>query len=110
MRDVLAGLPGMIWDDRGDNPYAAFLGLADAVLVTEDSTNLATDAAATGKPVHVLPMPGRGSDKFRRFHAELARRGVARPFRGALESWTYPPLAETDRAARELLRRYDACI
>ncbi|WP_334164432.1 mitochondrial fission ELM1 family protein [Phenylobacterium sp.] len=108
MRDALSGLPGIIWDDRGENPYFAFLAAADAILITEDSTNLATDAAATGKPVHVLPMAGRGSDKFRKFHEELARRGIARPFAGDFPTWRYPPLAETDRAAAELLRRFDA--
>jgi mitochondrial fission protein ELM1 len=108
MRTQLDGLHGLIWDDEGPNPYLAFLASADHILVTEDSTNLATDAAATGKPVHVLPMVGAGSEKFRRFHATLRDRGVARPFDGRLTAWTYDPLAETDRAAAELLRRYDA--
>ncbi|HVI33656.1 mitochondrial fission ELM1 family protein [Phenylobacterium sp.] len=108
MRERLARLPGIIWDDQGENPYFAFLAAADAILITEDSTNLATDAAATGKPVHVLPMVGRGSDKFRKFHEDLARRGVARPFDDGFPAWRYAPLAETDRAAKELLRRFDA--
>jgi mitochondrial fission protein ELM1 len=107
LTDELAALPGWIWDGTGENPYFAFLAAADAILVTEDSTNLATDAAATGKPVHVLSMPG-GSEKFARFHADLSQRGVARPFTGSLESWSYAPLDETNRAARELLRRFDA--
>jgi len=108
MRARLARLPGIIWDDQGENPYFAFLAAADAILITEDSTNLATDAAATGRPVHVLPMVGPGNDKFRKFHAELARRGITRPFDGAFADWRYPPLAETDRAAAEVLRRFDA--
>lgn len=106
MARTLARLPGIIWDGAGDNPYFAFLADADAILVTEDSTNLATDAAATGRPLFILRMAGR-SAKLARFHAELARRGVARPFAGRLTAEPYAPLAETDRAARELLRRYD---
>ena len=107
LTDALAPLPGWIWDGTGENPYFAFLAAADAILVTEDSTNLATDAAATGTPVHVLSMPG-GSEKFSRFHADLYQRGVARPFNGNLETWAYAPLDETNRAAQELLRRFDA--
>jgi mitochondrial fission protein ELM1 len=106
LSERLGRLPGWIWDDSGDNPYFAFLAAADAVLVTEDSTNLATDAAAAGKPLYVLPMSGR-SGKFARFHEDLVQRGVSRPFAGALEPWSYTPLDETHRAARELLRRYD---
>jgi mitochondrial fission protein ELM1 len=105
--ESLRSLPGWIWDGAGENPYFAFLGAADAILVTEDSANLATDAAATGKPVHVLAMTG-GSEKFTRFHAELQDRGVARRFAGGLENWSYAPLDETKRAAVELLRRFDA--
>jgi mitochondrial fission protein ELM1 len=102
----LAGVPGWIWDSEGDNPYFAFLAAADIVLVTEDSINLATDAATTGKPIHVLAMAG-GGRKFDQFHQDLRRRGVARPFTGALPSWSYPPLDETNRAATEILRKFD---
>lgn len=109
MTAALRRLPGIIWDGTGDNPYFAFLAAADAILVTEDSTNLATDAAATGKPLFVLPMDGR-SDKLARFHAELERRGIARRFVGELTAPSYAPLLETDRAARELLRRYDGSV
>jgi len=106
MAKVLDELPGIAWDGTGENPYFAFLAAADAILVTEDSTNLATDAAATGKPLFVLPMKGH-SAKLERFHAELRKRGVARPYVGDLTAETYTPLSETDRAAAELLRRYD---
>jgi mitochondrial fission protein ELM1 len=106
MTRALAHLPGVIWDGTGENPYFGFLAAADAILVTEDSTNLATDAAATGAPVFILPMAGR-SAKLALFHAELRRRGVAQPFTGGLTAPPYQPLLETDRAARELLRRYD---
>ena len=109
MAAALRHLPGIIWDETGENPYFAFLAAADAVLVTADSTNLATDAAATGKPLFVLPMDGR-SRKLERFHADLERRGISHPFVGELTAPAYPPLLETDRAARELLRRYDGSV
>lgn len=106
MTAALAHLPGIIWDDRGENPYFAFLAAADVILVTEDSTNLATDAAATGVPLLTLALPGR-SAKLNRFHDALRTRGIASPYVGDLTGEAYEPLAETDRAARELLRRYD---
>ena len=99
--------PGMIWNGEGDNPYFAFLAAADFILVTEDSINMAAEAASTGKPVYILPMQG-GSDRIRRFHADLEARGAARPFEGRLEPWTYEPLRETERAAEEVVRRLAA--
>lgn len=104
LREALASLPGLVWDGQGPNPYFAFLATADHILVTEDSANMPTEAAATGRPVHLLEMDGAQARK-QRFHRELAQLGVARPFNGRLDSWTYPPLHETDRLATEVLRR-----
>jgi len=102
----LAHLPGLIWDGEGPNPYFAFLKFADHILVTEDSANMAAEAASTGAPVHILPMiPLKPADKFTRLHADLQARGAARPFDGSLETWSYAPLAETDRVARIILDR-----
>ena len=109
MTGRLVHLPGLIWDGTGANPYFAFLHFADHILVTEDSANMAAEAASTGKPVHILPMVAtRPADKFARLHRDLRDRGVARPFDGRLESWTYEPLNETGRAARAIIARLQA--
>ena len=104
LRRTLEGLPAEIWDGRGDNPYLAYLGLADAFVVTCDSVNMVCEAAATGKPVHVADLPG-GSEKFRRFHRAIRDAGITRPFAGEIGDWSYPPLNETARVAREVRRR-----
>lgn len=100
----LKDLPGMIWDGEGPNPYFAFLEAADYILVTEDSANMAAEAAATGKPVFIVKMDGDHL-KFRALHEDLERLGAARPFGGAFHGWSYEPLRETDRAAAEVVRR-----
>ncbi len=106
MTERLADVPGWIWDGEGTNPLFAFLDAADHILVTEDSANMAAEAASTGKPVHVLPMVAlKPPGKFARLHADLEAKGALRPFDGNLERWTYAPLAETDRAARDVLKR-----
>jgi mitochondrial fission protein ELM1 len=104
MANRLKRLSGWVWDGQGPNPYFAFLQAADVVLVTEDSTNMAAEAATAGKPVLVMHLEG-DSPKHRRLHDSLRKRLAARPFRGALERWTYEPLRETDRAAAEVVRR-----
>ena len=106
LTERLAHHPGVIWDGEGDNPYYAFLAAADFIAVTEDSTNMAAEAAATGAPVFVLKMDGQ-SLRMRRFHEDLEARGAARPFGGAFYRWAYEPLRETDRAAAEIVARMD---
>ncbi|MFA4949790.1 mitochondrial fission ELM1 family protein [Brevundimonas sp.] len=105
----LAHLPGLIWNGEGPNPYFAFLQFADHILVTEDSANMAAEAASTGTPVHILPMVAtKPADKFSRLHQDLHDRGAARAFDGRLESWSYEPLNETERAARIIAERLEA--
>lgn len=88
------------------NPYPAMLATARAILVTEDSVNMAAEAASTGKPVYILPLrrkPFARARKFDAFHEGLRARNAVRRFEGAIESWPYPPLDETGRAAEAVL-------
>lgn len=98
LQAALHDIPHFLWDGTGDNPYYAMLALADAILVTCDSVNMVSEAATTGKPVHVLYLPG-GSDKFARFHQALQDDGITRPFNGRLEQWTYTPLNDMELVA-----------
>ncbi len=104
LREALADTSAVIWDGTGDNPYFAYLGLADYLLVTGDSVNMVSEACATGKPVYVIELHG-GSAKFKRFHAALQEAGTTRPFIGELESWHYAPLDDVGAVATEIRRR-----
>jgi mitochondrial fission protein ELM1 len=53
------------WSQGGDNPYLAFLALADSLIVTGDSASMLSEACATGKPVWVFPLPERHDRKLR---------------------------------------------
>ncbi len=109
IEDALKDLPGIIYDGQGDNPYFAFLKAADHFLVTEDSVNMATEAAATGKPIQILSLVRRtlgSGEKFEDFHETLRAKGITHPFNGTLAGSAYPPLDETRRAAEYLLEMY----
>lgn len=110
LRDGLGDAPAVIWDFTGENPYFGYLGLADAVVVTCDSVNMVSEALATGSPVHIVDLPGRRTGKFATFHAGLRAAGLARPFQGRIESWTYVPPDDTARVAAEIKRRIAARV
>ncbi len=93
------------WDGSGENPYLGYLGLADAIVVTADSISMISEACATGKPVYVASLTGRGAPNIRNFYADFTAAGLIRPFDGTLERWRYTPLDETARAAAEVRRR-----
>jgi mitochondrial fission protein ELM1 len=95
-----------VWDETGPNPYVGLVALADAVIVTFDSVNMAGEAASTGKPVLVFPLTGKGA-KFAAFHAALAKTGATRPLEGAFRPWSYPPVDHNPVIASRLAAAYD---
>lgn len=103
--EKLKGRNAEVWSGTGPNPYFAYLGSADAVLVTCDSVNMIGEAAFTGKPVHVIGLEG-GGGKFRRFLDSIYAAGYARPFNGQLEQWDYTPPDTAGEIARTIERAY----
>ncbi len=101
LREALRDVPHFIWDGQGDNPYLALLGLADHIVVTGDSVSMVSEAASTGKPVHVVDLEGY-SQRLVVFHHQLRREGVTRSFPGPLENWSYEPVNDTPRVAAHI--------
>jgi uncharacterized protein len=99
----IEGVPHLAWDGTGANPYFAFLGYADFIVVTQDSINMVTEAAGTGKPVYVRCLPGY-SRRQSRFHAVMREKGVTRPFDGRLATWSYAPVNDTEAVAAPIRR------
>lgn len=102
LRAAIAGIPHRFFDPAdaaaGPNPYLGFLALAEAIIVTDDSVSMASDAATTGRPLFVAPLPG-GAPKLARFHAGLAAAGISRPLSQGWATWSYPPLRDAEAAA-----------
>jgi hypothetical protein len=74
---ALAGPRAMVWDGTGDNPLLAYLALADAIVVTIDSTNMLSEAPATGAPL-LLFRPAGSAPKMERLASALVAHGSAR--------------------------------
>jgi len=94
-----------LYDGDGPNPYFAFLAKAKMILVTEDSTNMLTEACATGRPVFRLPMTGKAG-KFQNLYDSLEQRCNVMTFSAELEAARYQPLNETDRVAQRIWKRF----
>lgn len=105
--DALTGVPGVRWRGAADgcNPYPGLLAWADRVIVSPDSVNMLSEAAAIGVPVHTLtlaPLPRR----LTRFHAALRAGG----WLADLDDDSAPPaqpLREAAAIAAEVARRLD---
>lgn len=89
LRQRVAAVPHDLWLGEGENPYLAYLAMADAILVTGDSASMVSEACATGAPVFVAPPPTRRAGagmppRFAAFYEAMARAGAARPWPGGL--------------------------
>lgn len=95
-----------LYGGRGPNPYFAYLHHADIIFVTEDSTNMLTEAASTGKPVFRLAMSGHPG-KFQTLYDALESRCRIRPaFESDLALQSYAPLSETAIAAKFVWNKF----
>jgi mitochondrial fission protein ELM1 len=103
-RQVLQPLGAEVWDGTGENPYFGMLALADAVIVTQDSVSMISEAVATTAPVMVAMLPGR-SRRQEEFLRGLIQEKRVRPFAGRLESWPCAVLNDTPAAGAELRLR-----
>ncbi|MEP6342329.1 MAG: mitochondrial fission ELM1 family protein [Maricaulaceae bacterium] len=89
------------------NPYFAFLAASDIIFVTQDSTNMLTEAYATTAPVYRLNMAGQVG-KFLKLYDALDEFRDTPPLDATLNSAkiSYEPLRETDRIAASMLDSY----
>ena len=77
------------------NPYPGILAMADAVIVTSDSINMASEAASTGKPVLIAywrPETGR----IAKFHQTMRDNNHTEPL---TRSWPTKPFAPLNESA-----------
>ena len=106
---ALGEVPLQHWQRAGENPYFGYLAHADAIVVTGDSVSMTSEACASGKPVYVAAMAGRGSRRIERFFDGLAAERLIAPFQGRIDDWALrPPLDETARAAVIVRQRFEA--
>jgi mitochondrial fission protein ELM1 len=95
-----------IYEGGGENPYLGLLALAQTLIVTNDSVNMMSEAAATGRPLYLLMLEGHVDTKPARFAEALIRDGIARPLTGRLVSWGYHNIGdEMKNLARDVRQR-----
>lgn len=98
-----------LWGNSGPNPYPGMLGLAEALIVTGDSTAMVSECCASGRPVYVADAIGSVGPKQRRFLDALYAGGHARPLHDIdLPFHPMTPLDTTGRvtdAIRRLLQK-----
>lgn len=76
-----SAIPYHLWrptgEDGRDNPYLAYLALADTVLITADSTSMVSEAATAGKPILLWGTPNKMPKKFKALYNALIKQGRA---------------------------------
>lgn len=94
-----------LWDEKSPNPYLGLLAWADAIILTNDSVNMISEACATDKPVFMLSLKG-DYPKFDLFHQQLIDQKRLIPITSdipAPDVWPdVIPLHEPERIAQQV--------
>jgi mitochondrial fission protein ELM1 len=80
------------------------LACADAIVATEDSVSMLSEALAAGVPVFAARF-GLRSGRLSGFLDRLVVDGILRWFDGTLPMWDSPPRDDTPRLAEAIRRR-----
>jgi hypothetical protein len=106
LRAFFSDYPGIFHETGGEtaNPYAGILGWAERIVVTPDSSNLLSEACATGVPV-LAALPKQLPNKQRILVDALIASDRLHPLTAHYQSWSYAPLRELGRVAAELRER-----
>ena len=107
LKDSLSGVSFEIWDRKGENPYLAYLGLADQIIVSGESVSMVSEACSTGKPVYVWE-PGHSYRKHREFQQDIYFQGYAKPLSSPLIPYKPNKLDEMGRVAALVKERMTA--
>ena len=89
----LEGQRFAIADTDEANPYPGILALADAVIVTSDSVNMASEAAMTGKPVLIADWQVE-TGRIAAFHRTMIKAGHTAPMTTKMPKNKFTPLCE----------------
>ena len=84
----------MIATNDQPNPYPGILAIADAVIVTSDSVNMASEAASTGKPVLIAYWQAE-TGRIAKFHQTMQDSSHTAPLTQLLPAGAFVPLDES---------------
>ncbi|HEY9163603.1 MAG TPA: ELM1/GtrOC1 family putative glycosyltransferase, partial [Magnetovibrio sp.] len=106
---AIDGVPANVfkWGDEGENPYMAYLAMADHIIVTGDSVSMCSEACAPGVPVYIFAPKKLTAHKHAKLHQDLYKGGYAKPLEQAtaLTPWTHEPLNAAFAIAQEIRKR-----
>lgn len=88
------------------NGYFTALGIADCLIVSNDSSSMISECCSTGKPVYIINLPGlKNKKKINELIESLMINGYCRIHKDRLETWAYTPLQESQKVAEALLKQ-----
>ena len=87
------------------NPYPGILAIADAVIVTSDSVNMASEAASTGKPVLIAYWRAE-TGRIANFHQTMHHSNHTAPLTKYLPAGSFTPLDESTMIRQQINALY----
>jgi len=80
--------------------YLSALAISEQIVVTCDSSSMISEAALTGKPIHIANiLPKKNDSRFQRFRNLFRELNITRNLGEESEIWNYQKLDETNRVA-----------
>jgi len=100
------GKDHLVINEINKKAYLSALGLSKFIVVTCDSSSMISEASITGKPIYVADIPATKNDyRFKKFINLFKELNIVRILDDKVENWSYEMLDETNRVAKEIIKK-----
>jgi len=83
IKNIISNVPHYFYDNNGDNPYYAFLGISDVALVTPDSVNMISETITANLSTYIFELECK-SQRINKFLTNLEKENFVKKINGKI--------------------------
>ena len=103
IKNIVKNSPHYFYDNYGDNPYYAFLGVSNIAIVTPDSVNMISEAITANQSTYIFDLECR-SKRINKFLTQLEKGNFVKKINGKINEFHFEKSNATKEIADHLAK------
>ena len=103
IKNTLSNSPHFFYDNNGENPYYAFLGISNVAIVTPDSVNMLSETITANLSTYIFDLECR-SKRINKFLSQLEKENFIKKINGKINEFHFKKSNATKEIADHLTK------